>query len=96
MGGDADPQKAVTLDQVYIDLNTTLLLPDKVLQKIQDAEFTNWSQLKGRLEQQVPDRHREERLAVAGRLVLEEEDSSPLPVLDALRLTPHMVLLGCS
>lgn len=93
MGGDAAPQKALTLDQVYIDLNTTLLLPEKVLQKIRDAEFTNWSQLKGRLEQQVPDRPSEERPVVAGRLAAEEE-SSPLPVLEALRLTPHMVLLG--
>ena len=27
LGGDVEPQKAVTLDQVYIDLNTTIRLP---------------------------------------------------------------------
>jgi hypothetical protein len=34
LGGNVDPQKRVTLDQVYIDLNTTTSVPANILEQI--------------------------------------------------------------
>ena len=93
MGGDADAQRSVTLDQVYIDLNSTLQLPDSTLEKIQHFEITDWSQLRQHSAQSMLEKREEERQFMKGDREAREQLSS-LPALDALRLTPHMVLLG--
>ncbi len=97
MGGDADPQKAVTLEQVYVDLNSTFQLPDSTLEKIQQREITDWSQMRQHSAQSRPEKREEEgqfvRQFMKGYSEAREQLSS-LPVLEALRLTPRMVLLG--
>jgi hypothetical protein len=49
LGGEVEPQKVVTLDQVYIELNTTVNLPERLLEQIQRGEVQEWSQLRDQL-----------------------------------------------
>ena len=93
LGGDAESEKKVTLDQVYIDLNTTVQVSQRTLEKIQHDTPVDWKQIQQELgvessERGMPDRqrylHREEV----------DEKQLPLPVLDTLRFTPYLALLG--
>jgi len=44
-GADVDSREPVTLDQVYIALNTTTSLPANVLKQIQQGAFGQWSEV---------------------------------------------------
>jgi formylglycine-generating enzyme required for sulfatase activity len=93
LGGDVEPRKTITLDQVYIELNSMVNVPESVLWKIQRGEFSVWSQLK----EQLSERQHEQ--FTVGDLKGQRpggcsESMRPLPALDALRLSPRLVLLG--
>ena len=94
MGGDADPQKGVvTLDQVYVALNTTLQVPDSVLTQIHSGTVTDWGRVKARFDPLTLEQS-DEAEPLRYEKTEPTKDMSALPALDALRLTPHLVLLG--
>ena len=93
LGGEATPHKSVGLDQVYIDLHTTAAIRPSTLEALRRGEVVDVSQLRTRQEFEAPE--------VFGRLTRsrrsdqdDDDEPQPLAVLDALRLSPHMVLLG--
>lgn len=94
LGGDAEPQKTVTLDQVFIDLNTTIEMPESLLEKIQQGEIVvEWWQMGDQITKWLHQRSGEGK----GRAQRHEERAEEmrlLSALDALRLAPRLVLLG--
>jgi hypothetical protein len=93
LGGDVDPQKRVTLDQVYIDLNTAASIPANILEQIQQGRITQWAEVENALRAtpDVPLREAHLHNQEAG----ERDDARrPLPALDALRLSPYVTFLG--
>ena len=49
LGGDVDPQKRLTLDQVYFDLNTATSVPADILEQIQQGRMTQWAEVEDAL-----------------------------------------------
>ena len=93
LGGDVDPQKRVTLDQVYIDLNTATSVPANILEQIQQGRMTQWAEVENALRATPDGPLREEHLHDQG--AGERDDARrPLPALDALRLSPYVTFLG--
>jgi predicted NACHT family NTPase len=93
LGGDVDPQRGVTLDQVYIDLNTATSVPANILEQIQQGRITQWAEVENALRATPDGPLREAHLhnQEAG----ERDDARrPLPPLDALRLSPYVTFLG--
>jgi len=93
LGGEAGPNKSVTLDQVYIELDTTVEVQPSTLAAIRRGERVDLSQVRAR---QEPERHDMGRRLSSPDLGGQDDDDEPQPLaaLDAFRLTPHMVLLG--
>jgi len=87
IGGDAE-RRPVTLDEVYIALNTERKLSESVLKKIQAGEIAElprdeqgkWMMERGETEMPGERKQKEKML--------------PLTAFDALRLTPRLALLG--
>ncbi|MGH8068220.1 MAG: SUMF1/EgtB/PvdO family nonheme iron enzyme [Candidatus Entotheonellia bacterium] len=92
-GGDVDPREPVTLDQVYIELNTTTSVPANVLEQIQQGAFGQWSDVESVLRATPYGSLCEEHLRDQGSG--ERDDAGRLlPALDAFRLSPDAAFLG--
>ena len=90
LGGEAGPNQTVTLDQVYIALNTTIAVKPSLLDAIRRGDPIDRAQL-----QALPTEADEMPRALRRlRRNHEADEPQPLSALDALRLTPHMALLG--
>lgn len=93
LGGDAAPQKSVTLDQVYIELNTEVNVLESTLEKITRGELVPWSAVR---DERVGALHASYEVGTgeAPRRVEQSEEVRPLPALDTLRLASRVALLG--
>jgi formylglycine-generating enzyme required for sulfatase activity len=92
-GADVDSLEQVTLDQVYIALNTTTSVPTNVLEQIQQGTLGQWSEVESVLRGTQSGSRREEHWQDQGSG--ERDDASRLlPALDAVRLSPYAAFLG--
>ncbi len=80
LGGEESIEEEVTLDQVYIALNTRRNIKKEDLQSIREGKVANWKELSLQDE-------KSERSPFA-------RDVLPLPALDAVQLTRRVVILG--
>lgn len=87
-----EPQKRVALDQVYIDMHTTGI-PTSILEQIQQGVYRQWSGVKKALRDAPLEADRAAHLGDQG--TRDRDDARRLlPALDALRLSPNLVVLG--
>jgi formylglycine-generating enzyme required for sulfatase activity len=93
LGGDVEPRKTITLDQVYVELNTVMNVPESVLEKIRRGELGEWSRVRDKLSEWQHEQFREGDMKTH-RPKERSEDMRPLTALDALRLIPQLALLG--
>ncbi len=85
LGGDEDVEEDVTLDQVYIALNTRYWITQKELEALRSGQIDKWQEVHSR---QEPKTHR-------FRLPGENEESLvPFPVWEAVLVAPKMAILG--
>jgi formylglycine-generating enzyme required for sulfatase activity len=87
-GAQLEGQRPLTLDQVYIAINTDFQLPESLLAKIQSGELAH-----------LPRDAQGEILARREKIQMEggqsrEEKMRLLPALEAYSVSPRMVLLG--
>jgi formylglycine-generating enzyme required for sulfatase activity len=83
LGGEEGAEEEITLDHVYIDLDTTLSIKKSELEALRAGKQVRLTE--SMLGKEMPE-------------LLErsegKKDIEPLPVLDAVRATPRVVLLG--
>jgi len=94
LGGRVDSERPITLDQVYIDLNTTVRLTKESLEKLQNGDLTIWTQTRearGEIDGRILGEMGEHIFELKGR---KSSGRTPLPALDTLRLASRLVYLG--
>lgn len=87
LGGDDDTDDTLTLDDVYIDLDTTINIKTKDLAALRAGKIQTLPQPI----EQNPNDFDENIREVLGR---DKKEIAPLPILDAIRISPRAVLLG--
>jgi hypothetical protein len=83
LGGEEGTEEDITLDSVYIDLDTRLWVKSEHLEQLHQGKPFDWQSVSEK--EEAP----HERLISS-----HNEDSVPLPLLDAVSITPRAVLLG--
>ncbi len=79
LGGDEDVEEEVTLDQVYIALNTRYWVKQEELESLREGTIRTWQAL---------------NISQEKELLHRERDLVPLPVWEAVQIAPKMVILG--
>ncbi|MBN2548482.1 MAG: SUMF1/EgtB/PvdO family nonheme iron enzyme, partial [Anaerolineales bacterium] len=83
LGGEEDAEEEITLDSVYIDLDTRHWVKAEILEKLRQGQPLDWQEITEKGEA-VQER------GMPGR----ERDAVPLPLLEAVTVTPRAALLG--
>jgi len=87
LGSDDGNGDEVTLDQVYVDLDTTLKIKISLLEDLRSGKAVS-------LAQTDLERELQEGMEELQRLQREKEKVQPLPLWDAIRATSRAVILG--
>jgi formylglycine-generating enzyme required for sulfatase activity len=83
LGGQESTDEEITLDKVYTNLDTKIYIKNTVLKKLRNGE--NVKLTESALAKETPEI--QERMG-------EKKDVEPLPLWDAVRATPRVVVLG--
>ncbi len=85
LGGDVEARQPVSLDQVYVELNTTTGIKSTILKLLREGQPGSAERVK-----------KEYGVLLVDPQALESKpkEVSPLPALTTLVLAPHLVLLG--